>query len=169
MPDAEAVRNEAMNAPIDVELYEEDAADLNELSSASPSLPSRTIDDDDYISEDVDVFADASSSSPSSSPSGHPRSLVANSASNANIRTIAASAKTGTGLNDFAEAIIAAAATTLQGVDLIIPYAEDKGTIAAIQGAGVIQEMSYTETATILSAQVPSSMMPRLKSFLRKN
>jgi hypothetical protein len=170
VPDAEAVRQEARTAPIDVEVYQDVDLDIDESAKTSSATATvadtiqKDIDDDDeYIREDADVYAEASPVPAPAAPI-----VAAKSASNVNIRIIAASTKTGAGLDDLAAAIIAAATTTLQGVDLVIPYAEDKGTIAAIQSVGVIQEMSYTDTATILSAQVPAAMMPRLKAFLRK-
>ena len=73
--------------------------------------------------------------------------------------TVAASAKTGLGMDIFLETLHTALSLFLVPVKLMIPYNKDDGIIALIHQQGIVDRMEYLEQGTQLECKVPQQLI----------
>lgn len=76
--------------------------------------------------------------------------------------TVAASAKTGLGFDDFLSTLVDALSLRLKEVEVFVPYSQDDGLIAAIHSQGVVLELVYGDTGTRVRCRVPPALRARL-------
>ena len=130
---------------------------------------SGTDDDQGYLELDVDdVCGEPKIQKPdkSSITNNMTKKTVPSSPISSNIHVVAGSVKTGLGLEDFYAKLLDVATVTLFGIDIEVPYSLDNGVVASIHNVGIVEEVRYTDTATIISAKVPQPLLVKLKKFI---
>lgn len=170
--DPEEVLFEAMTIDVEGTVLEEISADSPILPpEASSTQDSDHVEDDieeDYVRVDVDDIGKPVPEpvivAPPLPPGRKRPALVPRK----NMFVTAGSVKTGKGMDDFFAILSDAISLNHIGVEVAIPYAEDKGLVTMIHASGTVESIDYTDTATVISAKVPSSLLPKLKPFMKE-
>jgi 50S ribosomal subunit-associated GTPase HflX len=171
LPDCEDIMLEAATLPIDVEGGIEDADgidgskpssdDLSLSRVASELAPELTDADDMALSGDVDSIETFASPQATASIDG----VRSTHRADRRIFTVAASALTGVGFDDFLATLEDALSLLLKSIDVFIPYDKDDGIIARIFSQGSVDEIEYKNSGTRLVCRVPESLFTRLRPF----
>lgn len=167
LPDPEEIMFEAANMPIDVEVLpdevvhqDESFTDISLVEEKVLEVFDDSYDEDEILSRDVDDLA----ATPSTN--ANKWDAVRNaSRPQRRIFTVAASALTGLGFDDFLATLEDALSFLLVSTEVFIPYDKDDGIIARIFSQGTVDEVEYKNSGTRIVCRVPESLFMKLKTF----
>lgn len=80
--------------------------------------------------------------------------------------TVAASAKTGLGMDDLVATLCDALALSLVPITVFVPYSQDKGVIDMLHQQGLVEHLDYLDTGTQVRARIPEQLLAKVQSFL---
>lgn len=172
LPDADEVMLEAATIPIDVDAVVEDetVAVVSETTlvydSAATSSLEGDEDSDEYaiISRDVDSLPELHTS-PAQSSQKKSRNSLSSFRAQRKIFTVAASALTGVGFEDFMATLEDALSLLLRPMEVFIPYAKDEGLVTRIHSQGTVSEIEYKNAGTRIVCRVPDSLFMKLQPY----
>lgn len=190
MPNPEDIQLEAATIPIDVDAFIANNADIDDayLTQTSSSIAAaynrnsdenKNDDDDDGNnnkdesfeydwSEDEEFIrapAPLIAAKKNTNSKGDGRIQVISTAGKRKHYVVAASAKTGLGMDDFVETLSDALNLFLSSVTLMVPYAKDDGIIDQIHQQGVVERIEYQELGTYIECRIPEVLTHRIMPF----
>lgn len=167
LPNADEVMLEAATLPIDTELVEEEVGESDEEpASSSMNIVTLTEEaEDDLSGRDVDDLPVVAADEPLAQSALGKDSVRDSHRPERKIFTVAASALTGVGFDDFLLTIDDALSLLLRSIEVFIPYDKDDGLVARIHSQGSVDEVEYRNSGTRLICKVPDSLFLRLQPF----
>ena len=170
LPDADSVMLEAATIPIDVEatsVGEIDDSETAELALTAASDGSNEEEEDDSESEYADLSRDVDDNrhDERNNKANTSSSRYGSARPGRKIFTVAASALTGVGFDDFIGTMEDALSLLLKPIEVFIPYDKDDGLVARIHSRGTVVDIEYKNAGTRIACRVPDSLRMRLKPF----
>jgi len=165
LPNASSIRQQALTMPIDVESALEIPSSKLLLSNANERLFDQSDNNDpdndetEYLSQSFDDYMKKKEPSPQKS-----REFMRKYC------TVAASAKTGLGMEDFLNTLEDALSQFLVSVTIIVPYKEAGYIIDLVYRQGVVESIEHLEQGTKIYARVPKPLiLSSLKPYVEKS
>lgn len=196
MPDPEQIQLEAATLPIDVDLYQNMSATAAQdktlpVSDSANSLLETVLgdsesvivhsndNDDGYVQSTVDDIAGSEALSTENKKIKKKTKQQENAEfddlvyrprdfSKRRYYTVAASAKSGIGMDDFVTTLSEALSLYLVPVSVLIPYSKDEGLVDMMHQQGVVEQCEYLEHGTKVYGRIPEAMLGKLRPYIIK-
>lgn len=172
LPNADDVMLEAASMPIDVEIMDDlVSVEMDNLQEGQSELlhvealskfdeESNFDEENEILSRDVDEIT-----SGPSTVKRIPDGVRDSFRPQRRIFTVAASALTGLGFDDFLSTLEDSLSLLLRPTEVFIPYDKDDGVIARIFSQGSVDEVEYKNSGTRIVCRVPEALYMKLGAF----
>ena len=169
MPDSETIRQQAMEAslsPSNEPLFQFNSLEnaVNSPIDVHPMKYSQENSDDDIEYADLNAMLEQQTRVDPISLHGHGHDHSPQ-VDRAKHYTVAVSAITGEGMDEFYETLQSALNLYLEPITVFIPFHKDEGMIAQIHQQGEVDHLEYSNEGTLLTCKVPDSLRKRLSAF----
>jgi 50S ribosomal subunit-associated GTPase HflX len=140
----------------------DDVSSAESIDEEENTFVTRSLDD---IGNDSSLISTSADHSKSSSTSTNEKLDSLKSSLPRYYRTVAASAKSGDGIDDFLDNLRDALDLYLISAILQIPYHEDKGYTDWIYQHGIVEHIEYEETGSLIYCRLPEYFMYKLAKY----
>lgn len=163
LPNADCIRQEALSMPIDVESILQIPSSKLLLSNDGERLVNQSDhndnDETEYLTQSFDDFVKKKEPSPQKDCEFMRRYF-----------TVAASAKTGLGMEDFLNVLEDALSQYLVSVEIIVPYKDAGRILDLVYRQGVVESIEHLGQGTKIYALVPKPLiMTKLKPYVENS